>query len=105
MEYDKYKAPTGVAPSSTEHEQNDIRHGRGHLRVASQVADVSVLAEPVTFAFSGRTAKNRFLKAPMTERLCRWNKDGENIVCSLLPASFLRLKENSLRGECQLPST
>lgn len=40
------------------------------------------MAEPVTFAFSGRTAMNRFLKAPMTERLCKWNDEdkGEDIV-------------------------
>ena len=54
--------------------------GRGHLRVTGETVDLSVLRQPLTFSFSGRTAKNRLLKAPMTERLCKWNKEGEDIV-------------------------
>lgn len=44
--------------------------------------ELAVLAEPITFEFSGKTAPNRFLKAPMTERLCRWNDEekGEDEV-------------------------
>jgi len=36
-------------------------------------ADASPLGKPLTFAFSGKTAKNRFLKAAMTERLSSWD--------------------------------
>ncbi|KAF2768030.1 FMN-linked oxidoreductase [Teratosphaeria nubilosa] len=34
--------------------------------------DTTVLKDSITFPFSGRIAKNRFLKAPMTERLCHF---------------------------------
>lgn len=46
--------------------------GRGELRVAGDKVDVSILKEQIVFPFSGKVAPNRFLKAPMTERLCRW---------------------------------
>ena len=66
------------------------------MRVESALgADISILAEPIAFEFSGKTAMNRFLKAPMTERLCRWNDEekGEDIVsldaCSTLGFSIL----------------
>ena len=62
------------------HEKNSVHASRGHLRVQSKPADISILNESITFAFSGKIAKNRFLKAPMTERLCHWNKEGEDIV-------------------------
>ncbi|KAB5522878.1 hypothetical protein GE09DRAFT_494598 [Coniochaeta sp. 2T2.1] len=35
--------------------------------------DPSPLGQPLTFAFSGRTAKSRFLKAAMTEYMCSWS--------------------------------
>lgn len=35
--------------------------------------DVSPLSKPLNFEFSKRTAKNRFLKASMTERLSSWS--------------------------------
>ena len=63
-----------------DHETNKTEAHRGHTRLQSKPADVSILKQSVTFAFSGQTAKNRFLKAPMTERLCHWNKEGEDIV-------------------------
>ena len=65
-----------------EHESTPGKLGEGLLRVKGPEVDVTPLKEPITFAFSGRTAKNRFLKAPMTERLCRWNDEskGEDIV-------------------------
>ena len=58
----------------------------GTLRIDAPEVDVSLLKEPITFAFSGRTAKNRFLKAPMTERLCHWNKEGEDISARGFPS-------------------
>ncbi|KAF9893418.1 hypothetical protein FE257_010730 [Aspergillus nanangensis] len=57
----------------------------GHIRMESQPIDTSPLQQPLTFAFSGRTAKNRFLKAPMTERLCTWNRDDEDISARGMP--------------------
>lgn len=35
--------------------------------------DVSPLARPLTFNFSKKTAKNRFLKAAMAESLSSWS--------------------------------
>ncbi|EME45535.1 hypothetical protein DOTSEDRAFT_62043 [Dothistroma septosporum NZE10] len=66
MEYDKTSAP-------------------GPPESKGPPVDTSRLKEPVTFPFSGRTAKNRFLKAPMTERLCAWNSDGEDISARGFP--------------------
>ncbi|KAI0389962.1 NADH:flavin oxidoreductase/NADH oxidase-like protein [Xylariaceae sp. FL0594] len=43
------------------------------LRYESGPADVSRLAEPLKFEFSGRTAKNRFFKAAMSEGLATWH--------------------------------
>jgi 2,4-dienoyl-CoA reductase-like NADH-dependent reductase (Old Yellow Enzyme family) len=42
-------------------------------RYESESSDASPLAAPLKFEFSGRTAKNRFLKAAMTERLSTWD--------------------------------
>lgn len=76
---------TAAAPHLPEpYVVNSIESSKGHLRYASKPTDVSVLAEPITFPFSGLTAKNRFLKAPMTERLCSWNKEDEDIVSTPL---------------------
>jgi hypothetical protein len=80
-EYDK-STMNGVPEAETyKHESISSPPGRGTSRVKGPDVDVSVLKEPITLPFSGRTAKNRFLKAPMTERLCHWNKEGEDIVC------------------------
>lgn len=85
MEYDTatFNAPSTADKSSAE--KTNVASARGHLRAKSEQVDGSVLKEPITFAFSGRTAKNRFLKAPMTERLCHWNQDGEDIVSARMP--------------------
>lgn len=87
MEYDKSttSAPQKAVPSNPDgpHTTSD---DRAHLRVESDgTADISALAQPITFEFSGKTAMNRFLKAPMTERLCKWNDEdkGEDIVSFL----------------------
>ncbi len=42
-------------------------------RFSSEAVDVSPLGAPLTFAFASRTAKNRFLKASMTERQSSWS--------------------------------
>ncbi|KJZ77259.1 hypothetical protein HIM_03580 [Hirsutella minnesotensis 3608] len=42
-------------------------------RHPAEKADPSPLGQPLKFEASGKTAKNRFLKASMTERLCSWD--------------------------------
>ncbi len=42
-------------------------------RYPSDSSDASPLGKPLKFEFSGRTAKNRFLKSAMTERLSSWD--------------------------------
>ncbi|KAK7917508.1 hypothetical protein PG985_011116 [Apiospora marii] len=42
-------------------------------RIQSDKVDVSPLAQPLHFEFSGKTAPNRFLKGAMTERLSTWD--------------------------------
>ena len=42
-------------------------------RYESENADASKLGQPLKFEFSGKTAKNRFLKAAMTERISSWD--------------------------------
>lgn len=66
--------PTNPPDASTTHPSTP---GRGHSRVkgSASAADIALLASPITFPFSGRVAPNRFLKAPMTERLCRWSNE------------------------------
>lgn len=43
------------------------------VRYESESNDASPLAQPLAFPFSGRQAKNRFLKAAMTEKLSSWD--------------------------------
>ncbi|KXT17524.1 hypothetical protein AC579_3227 [Pseudocercospora musae] len=55
---------------------------------------------PRQCAFSGRTAKNGFLKAPMTERLCKWNAAGEDISARRFPTNeHDHLYETWAKGE------
>ncbi|OAQ58918.1 NADH oxidase [Purpureocillium lilacinum] len=42
-------------------------------RTDSSKIDAAPLGQPLQFAFSSKTAKNRFLKAAMTERLSSWD--------------------------------
>lgn len=42
-------------------------------RYQAEDVDSSPLGQPLDFAFSGLTAKNRFMKAAMTERLSTWD--------------------------------
>lgn len=42
-------------------------------RFEAEDVDASPLGQPLEFAFSGLTAKNRFMKAAMTERLATWD--------------------------------
>ncbi|KAI5361981.1 putative NADH:flavin oxidoreductase/NADH oxidase, aldolase-type TIM barrel [Septoria linicola] len=79
MEYDK--AVTCGEPESKAypHDSKSVRGNDGKLRVAGPDVNTSVLRENIKFPFSGRTAMNRFLKAPMTQRLCHWNKPDEPI--------------------------
>ncbi len=102
MEYDTFTIE-GYAPGEAlnfPHDSKKGGKGEGRLRYAGPPLDVSALKEPITFAFSGRTAKNRFLKAPMTERLCHWNKDGEDISARGYPSEeYKRLYQRWGEGE------
>jgi len=49
--------------------------------------DVSALGKPLDFAFSNKTAQNRFLKGAMTERLSSW--DVENLEARGVPSKHL----------------
>lgn len=66
MEYDKVTAQGSPESKNYPHESVKGGENNGRLRVKGPEVDVSPLAESITFPFSGRTAKNRFLKAPMT---------------------------------------
>jgi 2,4-dienoyl-CoA reductase-like NADH-dependent reductase (Old Yellow Enzyme family) len=68
--------PSNSKVASLDHEAAN----RGHLRVRGFAVDTSILRESLTFPFSGRTVKNRFLKAPMTERLCDWPEDHQQHI-------------------------
>lgn len=70
MEYDK---STVAGPSEAESYAHQSTSKGKHLRVQGPKVDTSVLGETIMFPFSGRIAKNRFLKAPMTERLCTYD--------------------------------
>ncbi|KAJ5624058.1 hypothetical protein N7510_000367, partial [Penicillium lagena] len=63
--------------------------GRGYSRSECEPVDTNVLAEPIELPFSGRIAKNRFLKAPMTERLCSWSKGLDDITARGVPSKEL----------------
>ena len=56
-------------------------------RFAAPDVDASPLGKPLHFAFSGRDAKNRFLKAAMTERLSSW--DPKNLQTRGIPSEGL----------------
>jgi 2,4-dienoyl-CoA reductase-like NADH-dependent reductase (Old Yellow Enzyme family) len=71
MEYDK----STLSGPPISHPNTTKTHGHGHVRITANSVSTTPLAQPITFPFSGRTAKNRFLKAPMTERLCYWPSD------------------------------
>lgn len=83
MEYDTTTGPPQPAVPAAPGAPHSTKDPRAHLRAESDAdVDVSPLAQPLVFEFSGKTAMNRFLKAPMTERLCRWNdlEKGEDVV-------------------------
>lgn len=67
MEHDKSTSPA-LPNLAGSNEKNDPESTTGNLRVEGGMTDISVLKQPISFHFSGLTAKNRFLKAPMTER-------------------------------------
>lgn len=56
-------------------------------RYESEKKDVSPLRKPLTFEFSKKTARNRFLKGAMTERLSSW--DAENLEARGVPSENL----------------
>lgn len=56
-------------------------------RYQSEKKDVSALGKPLDFAFSKKTAQNRFLKGAMTERLSSW--DAKNLEARGVPSKNL----------------
>jgi hypothetical protein len=62
MEYDKSSASGVPEAQSFHHESTPVGGRDGKLRVQGPHTDVSILNESITFPFSGRVAKNRFLK-------------------------------------------
>lgn len=100
MEYDKSTITGEPEAKAYPHSNTKGGNNDGRLRVEGPEVDVSPLKESITFPFSGRTAKNRFLKAPMTERLCHWNKEGEDISARGYPSKeYTRLYERWGEGE------
>ena len=65
MEYDKIPPIDGKPEAQNyPHQTTSSPSGDdGKLRIKGPQVDTAILAEPITFPFSGRTAKNRFLKA------------------------------------------
>jgi hypothetical protein len=102
MEYDNATTKDSAPPEAKNYPHESTAGGKndGRLRIKGSEVDVSALKESITFPFSGRTAKNRFLKAPMTERLCHWNKDDEGISARGFPSEeYKRLYERWGEGE------
>ncbi|KAH9845055.1 NADH oxidase [Teratosphaeria destructans] len=90
MEYDKSTVATAHQPEAEafSHTSTSSSNDGGRLRVHGPSVDTTVLRDSITFPFSGRIAKNRFLKAPMTERLCHFPIVGspdEDITCRGYP--------------------
>ncbi|KAK2625933.1 hypothetical protein QTJ16_005245 [Diplocarpon rosae] len=56
-------------------------------RYLSDSSNASSLGQPLKFEFSGKTAKNRFLKAAMTERISSW--DPQNLSARGIPSKNL----------------
>lgn len=56
-------------------------------RYQTESKDVSALGKPLDFAFSKKTAQNRFLKGAMTERLSSW--DAKNFEARGVPSKNL----------------
>ncbi|KXT02641.1 hypothetical protein AC578_1164 [Pseudocercospora eumusae] len=100
MEYDKAVTPGSLEAKAYPPLSQSVGGQDGKLRVDGPKVDVNVLKESITFPFSGRTAKNRFLKTPMTERLCKWNAEGEDISARGFPTQeYEHLYETSGKGE------
>jgi 2,4-dienoyl-CoA reductase-like NADH-dependent reductase (Old Yellow Enzyme family) len=59
----------------------------GPRRYEAEKKDVSALGKPLDFAFSKKTAQNRFLKGAMTERLSSW--DAKNLEARGVPSKNL----------------
>jgi hypothetical protein len=59
----------------------ETRTSEKSSRTLGEKVDTKLLGEEIILPFSGKKAKNRFMKAPMTERLCEWPENHqENMV-------------------------
>lgn len=69
----------------------DPRTSEKSSRVSGEKVDTKLLGEEIVLPFSGRKAKNRFVKAPMTERMCEWPENHQEDVVCILESSKLRI--------------
>jgi 2,4-dienoyl-CoA reductase-like NADH-dependent reductase (Old Yellow Enzyme family) len=60
-------------------------------RYTSRIKNPGPLAEPLTFAFSGRTARNRFMKAALTERLSSWHPTADKETRGIPSKELIRV--------------
>ncbi|KAE8210202.1 hypothetical protein CF327_g5902 [Tilletia walkeri] len=72
-------------------------HPSSSARHESAKVDVSVLGESVKLPFSGKVAKNRFLKAAMTERQATWDQN-DFVARGAVTDSLINLYENWGKG-------
>ncbi|KAK8069380.1 hypothetical protein PG994_005996 [Apiospora phragmitis] len=83
VEYDGVTATGKPEADNYAHESVEPADSRGRQTARQRTRLIPRrIGHPETAApvpLLGRTAKNRFLKAPMTERLCQWNKGDEDI--------------------------
>lgn len=67
-------------------------------RYISESTDVSALAQPLQFQFSGTVAANRFLKASTTERISTWSS-GNLSACGIPSPSLINVYKKWGEGQ------
>lgn len=82
----------------------DPRTSEKSSRISGEKVDTKLLGEEIVLPFSGRKAKNRFMKAPMTERMCEWPENHQEDVVCIWKSSKLCLFGKSLEGDAKLRS-
>ncbi|KIW67447.1 hypothetical protein PV04_06697 [Phialophora macrospora] len=70
-------------------------------RIPSTAVDPAPLGQPITYQHSGKTAKNRFLKAAMSEQISSW--DATNLSARGIPSEKV-INENIIVAYDQLGS-
>ncbi|KAE9970090.1 hypothetical protein BLS_005080 [Venturia inaequalis] len=68
----------------------DPRTSEWSRRIVGEKVDTKLLGEKIVLPFSGRKVKNRFMKAPMTERMCDWPENHhEDVTLRGIPSPAL----------------